>query len=43
MSDPRKYRTHEEEQENEANDPIDNLAKYLVSRRRTGLSQRSRR
>ncbi|MEE2906435.1 MAG: pyruvate dehydrogenase (acetyl-transferring) E1 component subunit alpha [Planctomycetota bacterium] len=31
VSDPRKYRTHEEEQENEANDPIDNLAKFLMS------------
>lgn len=31
VSDPRKYRTHEEEQENEANDPIENLAKFLIS------------
>mgnify|MGYP001234456546 CR=1 FL=1 len=31
VSDPRKYRTHEEEQENEANCPIDNLAKFLLS------------
>ncbi|MCH2134610.1 MAG: pyruvate dehydrogenase (acetyl-transferring) E1 component subunit alpha [Phycisphaerales bacterium] len=30
MSDPRKYRTHEEEQENESNDPIDGLSKFLV-------------
>jgi pyruvate dehydrogenase E1 component alpha subunit len=31
VSDPRKYRTSDEEQENEANDPIENLAKFLVS------------
>jgi len=31
MSDPRKYRTHEEEVEFEANDPIDKLSRYLTS------------
>lgn len=31
VSDPRKYRTSDEEQENEANDPIENLAKFLIS------------
>ena len=31
MSDPRKYRSHEEEQEFEANDPIDKLARYLMN------------
>lgn len=31
MSDPRKYRTHEEEAEFEANDPIDKLSRYLIS------------
>jgi pyruvate dehydrogenase E1 component alpha subunit len=31
MSDPRKYRSHEEEQEFEANDPIDKLARYLIN------------
>lgn len=30
MSDPRKYRTHEEEQEFEAIDPIDSLVRYLT-------------
>ena len=31
MSDPRKYRTNQEEQEFEANDPIDKLARYLIN------------
>ena len=31
MSDPRKYRTNEEEAEFEAHDPIDNLSRYLTS------------
>ena len=31
VSDPRKYRTSEEELENEANCPIDNLSKFLLS------------
>ena len=31
VSDPRKYRTQEEERENEANDPIEALAKFLIS------------
>ena len=31
VSDPRKYRTQEEERENEANDPIEALARFLIS------------
>ncbi len=34
MSDPRKYRTREEEERFEAVDPIDRLAAYLMERRR---------
>ena len=30
MSDPRKYRTHEEEQSYETQDPIETLSKFLV-------------
>jgi len=37
MSDPRKYRTKEEEQQFEAQDPIDRLAKFLMAGR--GLAQ----
>ena len=32
MSDPRKYRTKEEEQRYESDDPIDKFAKYLIDR-----------
>ena len=37
MSDPRKYRTKEEEKEYEVRDPIERLAKYLMTER--GFSQ----
>ncbi|MBM44163.1 MAG: pyruvate dehydrogenase (acetyl-transferring) E1 component subunit alpha [Phycisphaerae bacterium] len=33
MSDPRKYRTHEEEQEFEADDPIEKLTRYLLAQK----------
>ncbi len=37
MSDPRKYRTKEEEERHEADDPIERLARFLRTKR--GLSQ----